>query len=95
MANPSKTRGRILVVDDSRLVRVMLAQKPHTPRGFHVDQAENGVAALELLTGGSYDVVVTDLHMPGLDGFEVPRRREGARPGGRGHRPHRRPQPAT
>jgi two-component system cell cycle response regulator len=70
MPDPSKVRGRILVVDDSRLVRVMLAQNL-TAAGFHVDQAENGAAALELLTGGSYDVVVTDLHMPGLDGFEV------------------------
>jgi two-component system, cell cycle response regulator len=63
-------RGRILVVDDSRLVRVMLTQYL-VAAGFHVDEAESGTAAQEMLTAGNYDVVVTDLQMPGLDGFEV------------------------
>ena len=63
-------RGRILVVDDSRLVRVMLAQYL-AAAGFAVDQADNGAQALEMLHGGDYDVVVTDLQMPGADGFEV------------------------
>jgi two-component system, cell cycle response regulator len=63
-------RGRILVVDDSRLVRVMLSRYL-AAAGFHVDEAEDGTVALERLAGGAYDVVITDLHMPGLDGFQV------------------------
>src|SRR5258708_2988431 len=70
MPDPSKVRGRILVVDDSRLVRMMLAQN-FTASAFQVDRGEKGGGAVETLRGGSYDVVVTDLRMPGLDGFEV------------------------
>jgi two-component system, cell cycle response regulator len=39
--------------------------------GFHVDEAGTGTQAVEMLTAGDYDVVVTDLQMPGVDGFEV------------------------
>jgi diguanylate cyclase (GGDEF)-like protein len=39
--------------------------------GFEADEAPDGAAALERLAGGSYDVVITDLRMPGMDGFEV------------------------
>lgn len=72
IAEPVRARmpGRVLVVDDSRLVRVMLSQYL-VAAGFQVDEAESGVIALELLTSGNYDVVITDLRMPGLDGFEV------------------------
>jgi len=62
--------GRILVVDDSRLVRVMMARHLGAA-GFHVDEAESGTVALDMLPGGEYDVVITDLQMPGVDGFEV------------------------
>jgi two-component system, cell cycle response regulator len=71
-AGPAREEGggRILVVDDSRLVRVMLTQYL-TAAGFQVEEAENGTVALEMLAGGDYDVVITDLQMPGVDGFEV------------------------
>jgi two-component system cell cycle response regulator len=62
--------GRILLVDDSQLVRVTLAQHL-VAAGFQVDEAESGAIALERLSHGSYDVVITDLRMPGLDAFEV------------------------
>jgi diguanylate cyclase (GGDEF)-like protein len=62
--------GRVLIVDDSRLVRVMIAGYLQAA-GFQVEEAEGGAVALEKLSGGNYDVVVTDLQMPGVDGFQV------------------------
>ena len=62
--------GRVLVVDDSRLVRMMV-KGILEGGGFAVDVAEGGARALELLAKGAYDVAITDLKMPGLDGFGV------------------------
>jgi diguanylate cyclase (GGDEF)-like protein len=62
--------GRILLVDDSQLVRVVLAQHL-VAAGFQVDEAESGAIALERLSHGNYDVMITDLRMPGLSGVEV------------------------
>jgi two-component system, cell cycle response regulator DivK len=42
--------------------------------GFHVEQAHNGLQALERAREIEPDVVVTDLHIPGIDGFELARR---------------------
>jgi len=42
--------------------------------GYGVQIAEGGEEALELLSGGSIDVVVTDYRMPGMDGSELIRR---------------------
>jgi CheY-like chemotaxis protein/HPt (histidine-containing phosphotransfer) domain-containing protein len=41
--------------------------------GFHVDTADDGCKALELFTAGSYGLVLTDLNMPVMDGFELAR----------------------
>jgi signal transduction histidine kinase/CheY-like chemotaxis protein/HPt (histidine-containing phosphotransfer) domain-containing protein len=41
--------------------------------GFHVDTAEDGQEALELFTRGRYGLVLTDLNMPVMDGFELAR----------------------
>jgi DNA-binding NtrC family response regulator len=41
------------------------------PEGFEVDAAEDGLQGLEMLKGKHYDVVLTDLKMPNMDGMEV------------------------
>jgi PAS domain S-box-containing protein len=64
----SKRCGRVLVVDDSRVVRTVVAEGLRRA-GHEVDEAPDGSAAVELLDRDCYDVVMTDLHMPGLDGF--------------------------
>ena len=48
--------------------------------GYSVDTAEDGVQAAKRIEGKSYDVVVADLKMPGLDGLEVLRRTREVRP---------------
>ena len=60
--------ARVLVVDDSRLVR-MVVKSCLRSTGYTVDEAEDGMAALQLCDARPYDVVVSDLSMPGLDGF--------------------------
>ena len=64
---------RVLVVDDEQhireLVRMGLAMQ-----GFTVDEAETGRQALELVEQQDTDLVVLDVMLPDLDGFEVARR---------------------
>jgi diguanylate cyclase (GGDEF)-like protein len=62
--------GRILVVDDSALVRAMVSALLRKV-GYVVREAENGAAAVSILLEETFDVVITDLHMPEKDGFEV------------------------
>lgn len=62
--------ARILLVDDEPLLRdsltIALQRAGHT-----VSIAENGTAALKLLAGETFDVVVTDILMPDTDGLEM------------------------
>lgn len=67
MAN---TRGHVLIVDDDPLNRLQLRQGLKQ-QGYDSTQAEDGAQALELLAEGSFDVVILDILMPNLDGFEV------------------------
>ena len=62
--------GHILVVDDNRMNRLKLS---HTleQEGHAVSLAENGRQALEMLSKQAFDVVLLDLVMPEMDGFEV------------------------
>ncbi len=61
---------RLLMVDDER--EFLQAVEPGlVRRGFDVTLAESGMRALELLASHSFDVVVLDVKMPGLDGVDV------------------------
>ena len=62
--------SRILVVDDERFFRDLF-QEMLTARGHHVRVAPSGDEALRLLAGDRFDLVVTDLVMPGLDGISL------------------------
>ena len=72
MGSPS-AKCKILVVDDDRLIRG-LARDALEPEGFDVTECSNGADALDAFDRVSPDLVILDLHMPGLDGFEVCRR---------------------
>ncbi|NGX28063.1 MAG: Sensor histidine kinase RcsC [Candidatus Anoxychlamydiales bacterium] len=58
---------KVLVVDDDKICRLILS-RILTKKGFQCDEADNGQNAINSLTQKSYDVVVTDLEMPVLDG---------------------------
>lgn len=62
------TTTRVLTVDDSRTMLDML-RVALTGRGFEVVQAENGREGLEALKKGAFDVVISDVNMPVMDGF--------------------------
>jgi len=64
---------RILIVEDelpvARQIASALTEAGHDPRRVH-----NGEAALEEATRGPFDLIVLDIRLPGIDGFEVLRR---------------------
>ena len=61
---------RILIVDDEEGIREVLRDF-FEGEGFEVFEAANGVGALEMARRERFDVVLTDLKMPGLDGLQV------------------------
>jgi two-component system response regulator AtoC len=61
--------ARVLVVDDKENMRKLLAKI--LADGWLVEEAEDGARALSLVATRPYDVVVTDIRMPGADGFEL------------------------
>ena len=60
----------ILVVEDKDSMRNMLTETL-TEEGYRVDSAIDGKRALDLVRNKSYDLILTDLRMPEVDGFEV------------------------
>ena len=68
MAEQARQRKRILVVDDSITVRELERQLLHA-RGFVVDVAVDGMDGWNAIRGTHYDLVVTDVDMPRMDGI--------------------------
>ena len=68
-----ETAGLILLVEDNRGIAEMVGEFLER-RGYSLDYASDGVTGLRLAATNSYDVVVLDLMLPGLDGLELCRR---------------------
>ena len=66
----SDQRARILIVDDEARVRNVLAEMLDES-GYEVVQADSGAAALALCTAERFRLVITDLSMPGMSGWEM------------------------
>lgn len=64
------TAPRILIVEDEKVTRNALHQFLES-EGHTVDCAQTGTEALKLLEKGKYNLVITDLHMPGMSGLEL------------------------
>ena len=73
------TSQRILIVDDDRSSCEILS-KILALRGYHVDTAYDGYAALELIQEQDYGLALIDYRMPGMDGVELYRRIRELRP---------------
>ena len=69
----SAAGGRILIVDDEEEIRAGLSRLVRR-EGFEALTAPNGQDALDLLRRESFDILLLDIRMPGLDGMEVLRR---------------------
>jgi signal transduction histidine kinase len=63
-------QGHILVVDDNRMNRIKLSRSLEQ-QGLQVGLAEHGRQALEMLRSEAFDVVLLDIIMPGMDGYQV------------------------
>jgi signal transduction histidine kinase len=69
----STLNARVLVVDDNSVNRKILARQLELA-GASTDSAAGGEEALDLWRKGDYDLVLADLQMPTMDGFELARR---------------------
>jgi excisionase family DNA binding protein len=69
-ASPPPARARVLVVDDEEGIRELLS-KTLSLAEYEVDLAPDGGHALERMRLNPYDLLITDLRMPGVDGLTV------------------------
>jgi two-component system chemotaxis response regulator CheY len=68
-----RTGRRILVVDDARLIRAYY-RAALEPDGYEIDEAMNGLEALEKLLMRPADLLIVDINMPKMDGLTFLRR---------------------
>ena len=67
-----KEKKRVLVVDDSLITRTM-ENRILSRAGFEVSEAKDGLDAMEALRNNDFDMVVTDMQMPKMNGLELTR----------------------
>ena len=70
LAAVKESEADILLVDDNK-VNLILTKKLLESNGFNCDTSESGFDALEILKTKHYDLILMDIMMPGLDGFET------------------------
>ena len=68
--SPSTPASSLLVVDDNSMNRIMLSRYI-TKLGYQATLAENGRQALDKLQGEPFDLVLLDVQMPEMDGYQV------------------------
>ncbi len=71
--------AKILIIDDERAIRNVLKETLEF-EGYEADCAEDGQQGVEKATNTAYDLIYTDIKMPGLDGLEVLERLAGTCP---------------
>lgn len=64
------SKGKILVIDDEDIVRTSCS-RTLVPEGYEVSLARNGAEGLKMAGEDRFDLVLTDLKMPDMDGIEV------------------------
>lgn len=69
MVSPTEP-ARLLVVDDNKINRMLLSRSLEA-QGHIVETAENGKEGLEKIRSGVFDLVLLDIEMPEMDGFQV------------------------
>src|SRR5215813_15160519 len=70
MREGSQSGARLLVVDDNKVNRLLLTRSLEQ-QGHSVFSAEHGRAGLEMLRREAFDLLLLDIEMPEMDGFEV------------------------
>ena len=64
---------RVLLVEDNEMNRDMLSRRLRK-KGFEVDMATDGAQGVEMARRGGYDIVLMDMSLPVIDGWEATRR---------------------
>ena len=72
-SNPGAPRGRVLVVDDDVIARTIVSHVLGR-RAVDVDCVRDGPAAINAASRSRYDLILMDLQMPGMDGFQTAHR---------------------
>lgn len=62
---------RVLVVDDSPTMRQFVVFALQRLPGMKIDQAGDGISALKMLSADRYDLLMTDINMPMMDGMKL------------------------
>jgi len=60
----------LLIVDDEELIRTVIKEYA-VLEGYNVDEAENGLVAIEKCKNKNYDLIIMDIMMPKLDGYQA------------------------
>ncbi|SHI71850.1 two-component system, chemotaxis family, response regulator CheY [Malonomonas rubra DSM 5091] len=63
--------ARVLVVDDSPTMRQLIVFALRRIPGLQIDEAGDGIAALKLMSSERYDMLLTDINMPLMDGLKL------------------------
>jgi two-component system sensor histidine kinase/response regulator len=71
MAPEEKRPVKVLVVDDEENARYILNLKLTMKKSFLVEEAENGKVALEKVSKNKPDIIILDVMMPEMDGYET------------------------
>jgi two-component system, chemotaxis family, chemotaxis protein CheY len=62
---------RVLIIEDSSTMRSLIATTIEEIGAIEVTQAENGFEALRILPRQKFDLIVTDINMPDINGLEI------------------------
>lgn len=60
----------ILIADDGLVMRTVISRKLEE-KGYRVIAAPSGIEVMELIESSTFELVILDIHMPGMDGFET------------------------
>jgi two-component system chemotaxis response regulator CheY len=71
MERMSESRQRVLVVEDSATMRGFVTAALESAGPYAVTQVESGFAALKVLPRAHYDLIITDINMPDINGLEL------------------------
>jgi CheY-like chemotaxis protein len=70
MAEDNKKRRKVLVVEDEPVIG-LICRRMLTAEGFDVDIAVNGLVAKQMVDDKSYDLCLSDIKVPGMDGIQL------------------------
>lgn len=62
---------KVLVIEDSSTMRSLIVTTVEDLKGFETVEVKNGIEALKMLPTQKFDLIITDINMPNINGLEV------------------------